>query len=104
SPRAAWRLETLGFDHVYDYVAGKADWASFGLPLEGRDATRPRAANIARTDAPTCRLDEHVAEVAARLPDDWDICVVTNDANVLLGMLGPRALGSDANAPVAQAL
>src|SRR5919198_1059300 len=26
SPRAASRLEGLGFPHVYDYVAGKADW------------------------------------------------------------------------------
>ena len=35
SPRAAWRLESIGFEQVYDYVTGKADWGSFGLPLEG---------------------------------------------------------------------
>jgi len=104
SPRAAWRLETLGFDHVYDYTAGKADWASFGLPLEGHDASRPRAASIARADPPTCRLDERVAEVAARLPDDWDVCVVTNDENVVLGMLGRRALRSHENARVEEAM
>ena len=26
SPRAAWRLDSLGFQQVYDYVAGEADW------------------------------------------------------------------------------
>ena len=36
SPRAAWRLEGLGFERVYDYVPGKADWFASGLPKEGR--------------------------------------------------------------------
>jgi rhodanese-related sulfurtransferase len=35
SVQAAWRLERIGFSDVYDYVAGKADWRSAGLPLEG---------------------------------------------------------------------
>src|SRR5688572_23586838 len=39
SPRAASRLETLGFEQVYDYVAGKADWGSGGLPLEGENGS-----------------------------------------------------------------
>ena len=94
SPRAAWRLESIGFTRVYDYVAGKAGWGSFGLPLEGRADTDTRVARLARADAPTCRLDELVAEVAERVPEDWQICVVINDENVVLGLLGRRALGS----------
>jgi rhodanese-related sulfurtransferase len=35
SPRAAWRLESLGFANVCDYVAGKEDWLAYGLPIEG---------------------------------------------------------------------
>jgi len=31
SPRAASRLESLGFRDVYDYAAGKADWFAAGL-------------------------------------------------------------------------
>jgi hypothetical protein len=27
SPRAACRLDTLGFEHVYDYLTGKFDWS-----------------------------------------------------------------------------
>jgi hypothetical protein len=38
SPRAACRLETLGFPEVYDYVAGKADWLAHGLDVEGAGA------------------------------------------------------------------
>ena len=33
SPRSAWRLEGLGFERVYDYVPGKADWFASGLPF-----------------------------------------------------------------------
>jgi rhodanese-related sulfurtransferase len=35
SLRAAWRLEDLGFEKVYDYVPGKADWFANGLPKVG---------------------------------------------------------------------
>ena len=48
SPRAAWRLESFGFEQVYDYVAGKADWGAAGLPLEGM--LGPRASDHVRRD------------------------------------------------------
>lgn len=31
--RAAWRLETLGYE-AHDYVAGKQEWLAFDLPHE----------------------------------------------------------------------
>ena len=104
SPRAAWRLESIGFDHVFDYVAGKADWGSFGLPLEGRSDSRTRAASVARADAPTCRVNEQVPDVAVGLAEGWDVCVVTNDENVVLGLLGRRALRSSENTRVEDAM
>ena len=36
SPRAAWRLEGLGFEKVFDYVPGEADWFASGLPRDGK--------------------------------------------------------------------
>ena len=48
SPRAAWRLEGLGFERVYDYVPGKADWFASGLPKEGRLASVPTRGETAR--------------------------------------------------------
>ena len=104
SPRAAWRLESLGFTRVYDYVAGKADWGSSGLPLEGRNDSSTRAGSTTRRDVPTCRLDEQVAQIAARLPEGWEVCVVTNNENVVLGLLGRRALRSDTAARVEEAM
>jgi CBS domain-containing protein len=95
SPRAAWRLETLRFARVYDYVAGKADWGSYGLPLEGDADSSTRASSVTSMEVPTCRLDELVPDIAARLPAGWDICVVINDARIVLGLLGRRALGSN---------
>jgi predicted transcriptional regulator len=104
SPRAASRLEALGFTRVYDYAAGKADWGSFGLPLDGRNDSRTRAGSIVSADAPTCRLDEQVAEVAARLPSDWNVCVVINDERVVLGLLGRSAIRAGQDVRVEEAM
>ena len=103
SPRAAWRLEEIGFTSVYHYVAGKADWGSFGLPLEGKADSRTRVGSIIRMDAPTCRPDELVATVAERV-DDWPICVVTNVEGVVLGLLGRQALRSAESVRADQAM
>jgi CBS domain-containing protein len=92
SARAAWRLEEIGFTSVYHYVAGKADWGSFGLPLEGEADSSTRIRNITRTDAPTCAPDELVADVAERVGEEWKICVVTNGEGVVQGLLGRQAL------------
>jgi rhodanese-related sulfurtransferase len=34
SPKAAEKLENLGFKNVYDYEGGKADWDRAGYPME----------------------------------------------------------------------
>src|SRR5919108_546939 len=79
SPRAAWRLERLGFEEVYDYASGKQDWLAAGLPTEGRTASWPRAGTVAREDAPTCGLGERLGDVAERTAKaGWDVCVVAN--------------------------
>ena len=67
SPRAAWRLETLGFGEVYDYIDGKVDWMAAGLPTEGTNAQHPRAGDIARKDVPTAGLQEKLGDVKARV-------------------------------------
>ena len=38
SPKAAEKLDTLGFTDVYDYIEGKADWVEAGYPVEGNEA------------------------------------------------------------------
>jgi Mg/Co/Ni transporter MgtE len=103
SPRAASRLESLGFQNVYDYVAGKADWGAAGLPLAG--TLDQRATDIARRDVPTCRLDERVADVRKRIRETrWDTCIVVNDEGVVLGQVGRNALQADAAVTVEEAM
>jgi len=38
SPRAARRLEALGYENVFDYEEGKQDWIAAGLPTESGGA------------------------------------------------------------------
>jgi CBS domain-containing protein len=97
SPRAAWRLESLGFTQVFEYVAGKVDWLAFGLPSEGRDANTPRVGQIARRDVPTCSLRERVGKIRDRVETaGWDECLVVNDQTVVLGRLRGAALAAPA--------
>jgi CBS domain-containing protein len=96
SPRAAWRLEGLGFEKVYDYVPGKADWFASGLPKEGRLASVPTIGDAARRDVPTCAPAEKVENARERVREgSWDACVVVNKERVVLGLLREKELSSD---------
>jgi hypothetical protein len=88
SPRAAWRLETLGFEHVYDYVPGKADWLAAGLLLEGTGTSVPRAGDVARSDATTCALDARLGEAREQArAASLEVCLVLTESGVVLGRL-----------------
>lgn len=105
SPRAAWRLETLGFSEVYDYVAGKLDWMAAGRLTEGTNAARPRAGDVSRKDVPTARLEERLGDVRERvLALGWHAVVVTNDERVVLGLLRAKELDKDPDLPIEQAM
>ncbi len=97
SPRAAWRLESLGFSEVYDYVAGEADWLAMGLPSEGREAGQRRAGQVATRGVPTCGLSEFLGEVRQRVQGaGGDACIVVNAERVVLGRVrGPAWDGPD---------
>src|SRR5713101_6163382 len=105
SPRAAWRLESIGFTRVYDYSAGKADWGSFGLPLEGQRHSGKRVGAHLRADVPTCTLEEALRDVRARVRDvGSDTCFVVNEQGILLGRLGRAALAGTDDATVEEAM
>jgi Mg/Co/Ni transporter MgtE len=95
----------MGFAQVYDYAAGKLDWLAAGLATEGSNATRPRAGDVARTDVPTCGLDERLGEVAQRVrAAGWDACVVVNPERVVLGLLRASELAADPGLRIEQAM
>jgi CBS domain-containing protein len=97
SPRAACRLETLGFSEVYEYMAGKADWLARGLPTEGEEADPPRAIGLLVDDVVTCGLDERVGNVRDRVAASrYGFAFVVSDSRVLLGRLRRAALEGDA--------
>jgi len=105
SPRAAARLAALGFTDVYDYVAGKADWGSAGLPLEGAEGSETRAGAFARPDVPRFEPGEALQTVRRRVTGTgFDTCFVVDDDGVVLGRLGRTALASDADVLVDEAM
>lgn len=85
SPRAAWRLEQLGFSDVYDYRGGKADWMAAGLGRDGKAVATLTAGDVARVDVPTCSSRDRLGDVRARVAQG--VCVVTNAQAIALGVL-----------------
>ena len=101
SPRAAARLETLGFTKVYDYEAGKSDWLAASLPSAGRSAGEPSADDAVRGDDIACHLGEPLGDVAKRVrAAGKDTCIVVDDRHIVLGRIPGRALDGDPKALV----
>ena len=99
SPRAAWRLEPLGFVDVYDYGPGKTDWFANGLPREGNAASTAWAGDLARDRIPTCAPGEPIGEVRERVrTSGYDLCLVLNERRIVLGILRGDALAKDLDA------
>ena len=97
SPRAAWRLESLGFD-AYDFVPGKTGWYQENEPREGKAAEETWIGDVMDTTVQTCGLTERIGDVRERLKnDDRGTCVVVNQARIVLGVLRKNALASDAS-------
>ena len=94
----------MGFE-AYEYEDGKRDWGSFGLRREGKLAEIRSAGEVARRDVPTCTLDDDLRAVRQRVRDEgWETCFVLADDRVVLGRLGRRALASDDDNTVENAM
>ncbi|MGH2748818.1 MAG: CBS domain-containing protein [Actinomycetota bacterium] len=102
SPRAACQLEAMGFSDVYDFVPGKIEWISNGLPMEGKGPHYAVAGEVADRDAVlACRLGDRVGDAADQLDTvPHDYCVVLNDQDIVLGRLRKKNVQGPAEAPV----
>jgi hypothetical protein len=83
SPRAAWRLQRLGFE-VYDYASGKVDWLAAGLPTIRAEPGVRRALDGADRQPPVCAPDTPVEELAA------SSVLVVDEYRVVLGRVRPH--------------
>lgn len=105
SPRAAWRLEALGFTEVYDYVGGKTDWMAAGLPTERPSGGAARAVEVMSRDVPTCTPDERVVDVIGRLEQSpAPVLVVVNESHVVQGRLRPHRVDPEDTRPAGEAM
>src|SRR5437868_10140957 len=66
SARAAWRLESMGFQEVYRYTAGKADWLAAGWETEGTSVKVPRLKQYLQKEVFICGLRERLEDVKSR--------------------------------------
>lgn len=90
SPRAAWRLERLGFE-AFDYVAGKVDWIAAGMPSVRADPAPRRALAAADRSPRTCQPEAIVATVELAL-------LVVNASGIVLGRVPPGSYGAGTTA------
>jgi rhodanese-related sulfurtransferase len=103
SPRAAWRLESLGFTQVFDYAAGKADWAASGFPTESKEVPLPCAGDLARRDIATGQLTDQCATVWENpATAEQPFAVVVNAEEIVLGILPSERCEADPHATVEQ--
>lgn len=93
SPRAAWRLESLGFEEVHDYVAGKADWLGRGWDYEGELSEVPTAGDLAHDDVATCELTDRAEQISRRIAESpYGFALAVNDEGIVLGRVRGSAL------------
>jgi Mg/Co/Ni transporter MgtE len=60
---------------------------------------------VARTDVPTCRLDERLGDVAERArAAGWEAAVVVNEDRVVLGLLRENELAGDPSQRIEDAM
>jgi rhodanese-related sulfurtransferase/CBS domain containing-hemolysin-like protein len=103
SPRAAHRLDRLGFGDVHDYAAGKMDWLAAGLPYAGE--AHLVSQNV-RRDPVIAGLDDRLDELGERVvADPAGLAVVVDEDQVVQGVVGSRELkGADLSGTAEQAM
>jgi CBS domain-containing protein len=105
APRAAARLESLGFDAVHEYRAGKLDWLAAGFPTEGENSRCPRAGEASRKDAVVCGLKDRLGDVRDRAAQSGlEVAVVVDAQRIVLGLLRSKQMEMDRDLLVEQAM
>lgn len=105
SPRAACRLEALGFEKVFDYELGIADWKAGGLATDGNGRRVQTVADAMRPDIPTCDLSEQVGDVEKRVRESgWEDCVAIDCEDLVVGRLRASSWNVDPSSAAAEVM
>jgi CBS domain-containing protein len=103
SPRAACQLERLGFEQVYDYTLGIADWKAAGLPIAAESFDAQLVSDATRPDIPTARPDDLLGAVLDRVIDvGGEEALVLDCDGIVVGRLRTQAWQQDRSRPVSQ--
>lgn len=101
SPRAACRLEALGFEKVFDYTLGIADWKAANLPTEGEPTETQVVGDAIRPDVPTAGPEELLGAVFDRTTDaGWDEAFVVDCDGIVVGRLRGKTWQQERDLPV----
>jgi len=69
--------------------------------MEGEFSAIPKASDVVRRDVPTCFLTEKLGEVHRCCEEaGWNVCLVVNHSNVLMGRLRGKTWHEDPEAIV----
>jgi rhodanese-related sulfurtransferase/CBS domain-containing protein len=105
SPRAAARLDSLGFERVYDYAASKADYLARGLPREGEKAGERRAVDLIRDDVVRCAPGDPIDRVREEVEaSPHGFALVLDENDVVLGRLRRSSLEATGAATAEEAM
>lgn len=101
SPRAACRLEALGFGPIYDYNAGIADWRAAGLAVEGSENRALEVMDATRPDIPVVEPGHAVgAARQAVFAAGWEEALVVDCDGLVVGRLRGDAWKEHPDSPV----
>jgi len=76
-----------------------------GLPWDGEERNLPHVSDLVQADVPTCRPGERLGDVRPRVQAaGWKVCVVVNEANVVLGLLAGDAWHTEPQATAEAAM
>jgi CBS domain-containing protein len=104
SPRAACRLQTLGFTQVHDYMPGKVDWLARNLPIEGTGTNAPTIGRFLLDDVVVAAPEEAIADVRSRVAASPHSVALVTESGVLIGRLRASHLENTSGSSTAAAV
>ena len=77
-------------------MPGKLAWYQANEAREGKATEETWVGDVLDANPPTCSLTDRIGDIRERLKEDErELCVVVNEAGIVLGVLRKKALAAD---------